>query len=95
MTSQGFSVDGRIVICGYQEDAIPSYVSCHDEVLIDDEQSIKTDAGWDAAPGALCGFLTGFILKDVNKLIKNCKRRKNVLINMVTLLLLNIKKEIL
>lgn len=68
--AQGFSVDGRIVICGYQEDAIPSYVTSHDEAIIDDEQSVKTAAGWKSPPGALCGFLTGFILKDVNKLFK-------------------------
>lgn len=66
--AQQFALKGRMVICGYQEDAIPSYFTCVNRAIIDDEVSIKTKAGWQYSSGNLFGFATGFVLKDVNDL---------------------------
>lgn len=70
LSSQGFDLAGRMVICGYQEDAVPSYYTAGTRHTIDDEVSLKTKSGWQFASGNLFGFLTGFLLKDVNLLKK-------------------------
>lgn len=62
----GFTVVGRIVVCGYQQAAIPSYFTHGLYGLIDDEVSLKTSAGWNFAQGNLFGFATGFLLKEVH-----------------------------
>src|SRR5581483_2291628 len=64
-----FNLNGRMVICGYQEDAIPSYYTSLHRTVIDDEVSTKTKAGWRFASGNLFGYITGFVLKDINDLI--------------------------
>ena len=61
-----FDLKGRIIICGYQEDAVPSYYSRHHSDDIDDEVSIKTDQGWDFASRSMFGFLVGFLFSDIN-----------------------------
>ena len=70
---QGFLLDGRMIICGYQEDAVPSYYTSCNQGVIDDEVSIKSNVGWQFAAGNLFGFITGFLLKDVNCLHEKIK----------------------
>src|SRR3990167_524626 len=72
LANQGFELDGRMVICGYQEDAVPSYYSSSTQAVIDDEKHKKSTQGWQFAAGNLFGFATGFLLKDVNCLKKVC-----------------------
>src|SRR3990167_5324490 len=72
LANQGFELDGRMVICGYQEDAVPSYYSSSTHAVIDDEKHKKSTQGWQFAAGNLFGFATGFLLKDVNCLKKVC-----------------------
>jgi len=67
LQESGFNLKGRVVIAGYQEDAIPSYYTSCKQAIIDDEVSTKTKAGWHFAAGNLFGFLTGFIFHDVNE----------------------------
>lgn len=62
-----FDVAGRVVICGFQADAVPSYYTFEDHLALDDESSQKTKAGWQFAPGNIFGYLTGFLLKDAQR----------------------------
>ncbi len=66
LAQQEFDLKGRMVICGYQEDAIRSYYTHFNRANIDDEASIKTKSGWQYAHGNLFGFASGFVLKDVS-----------------------------
>lgn len=68
--AHGFVNHGRIIVCGYQEDAIPSYIPSLQATKIDDEKSLKTDIGWEFASGNVYGFMTGFLLKDINHINK-------------------------
>jgi hypothetical protein len=76
LARERFALQGRMVICGYQEDAIPSYYTSIYRSVIDDEVSIKTKAGWHFASGNLFGYVTGFVLKDVNDLLYGSKAQQ-------------------
>jgi len=58
-------IDHRIVIMGYENNAIPPYLNCLSQERITDESVLKTTGGWEFAPGNLFGFLTGYLFKDV------------------------------
>ncbi len=75
---QGFTLHGRMIIAGYQEDAIPSYYTSFNDSIIDDEISIKTKVGWDFASGNVFGYLTGFLLKDSNSIGKRFQGKSMV-----------------
>ncbi len=72
LAQNGFEPVGRILICGYQEDAVPSYYTAGDAAIIDDEVSKKTNVGWQFATGNLFGFATGFLLQDCAGTNKTC-----------------------
>jgi hypothetical protein len=59
-----FSVDGRMIIIGYQEDAVPPYTTQWTRQAIDDEVIVKTAAGLSQPTRNIFGFMTGFLLKD-------------------------------
>lgn len=67
LVNAGFNPIGRIIIAGYQEDAMPSYYTGRRIYHIDDETSIKTESGWQFAAGNSAGFLTGFALQKCNQ----------------------------
>lgn len=66
----GFNLDGRLVILGYQEDAIAPYVSDFSRISIDDEVSVKTNTGRSAPARNIFGLYTGFVLKDLETMEK-------------------------
>lgn len=70
LQKKGFSVDGRIMIMGYQQEGIPSYHSCCTDSILDDEAQLKLAQGRTVPAHNMFGFLTGFLFKDVNWLQK-------------------------
>lgn len=68
LTQEGMSLDGRIIIAGYEEQAIPSYYTDFRSEKIDDEASSKGRAGWSLQLHNQFGLMTGFLLKDINYL---------------------------
>jgi hypothetical protein len=76
LQKNGFDLKGRMVICGYQEDAISNYYTSSTQEIIDDEVSKKTNVGWQFSQGNLFGFATGFVLKDVNAIKKYTRNQQ-------------------
>lgn len=62
----GFNLCGRIVISGYEEHAVPSYYTNFKSPRINDEASVKGNAGWSLKLHNRFGFMTGFLFKDIN-----------------------------
>jgi len=54
-----FSLSGRMLIMGYEQNAVPRYFDCLSQKQIEDEVVTKTESGWEFAPGNVFGFLTG------------------------------------
>ena len=65
-----FNLAGRMVIAGYEENAIPSYYSDYRECKINDEMSAQSNAGWSLRLHNRFGLMTGYLLKDFNTLAK-------------------------
>ncbi len=59
-----FSVDGRMIIIGYQEDAITPYTTSWTREALEDEVIVKTTAGLSQPTRNIFGYMTGFLLKD-------------------------------
>ena len=75
VTNGGLHINNRILISGYEQNAVPSYKFDVVKKNIDDESSIKnSSSGWSFAPGNLFGFITGFLFKDCN----NLKQKNNI-----------------
>jgi hypothetical protein len=70
LESAGFSLAQRFCIFGYQEEAVPPYTTNWQRVAIQDEIIAKTHAGISAPTKNIFGFMTGFLLKDVQWLQK-------------------------
>lgn len=66
--SEGLNIDGRIIILGYEENAIPCYYSDFTRPRIDDEATLKKRAGWTTKLHNKFGFMTAFLFKDINAL---------------------------
>jgi hypothetical protein len=66
LVQNGFNLSGRIVICGYEEHAVPSYYTDFRKSKINDEASSKNNAGWSLRLHNQFGFMTGFLFKDIN-----------------------------
>ncbi|OGB84769.1 hypothetical protein A3F66_00735 [candidate division TM6 bacterium RIFCSPHIGHO2_12_FULL_32_22] len=71
--SGGIHINDRILVSGYEQNAVPSYKFDLVKKNIDDEANIKTASGWSFAPGNLFGFITGFLFKDANVLKQKAK----------------------
>lgn len=61
-------VGGRMIILGYEEQGVPTYYTDFMMPKIDDEAMVKGKSGWSLKLHNRFGFMTGFLLKDVNRL---------------------------
>ncbi len=68
LTQAGMTLNGRYVILGYEENAVPSYYTNYQEAKIEDEASIKNRAGWSLRLHNRFGFMTGFLFKNAYKI---------------------------
>ena len=57
-----------MIILGYEEQGAPSYYTDFTQPKIDDEAMVKGKTGWSLKLHNRFGFMTGFLLKDVNPL---------------------------
>jgi hypothetical protein len=66
-----FQADGRLVIMGYEGNAIPRYVTnfhdCEGDA-ISDEVALKTRAGWAPPPNNRFGLMTGFLFRNAENI---------------------------
>lgn len=65
---EGLALKGRVVIVGYEESAVPSYYTDYRQSRINDEASLRNNAGWSLRLHNRFGFMTGFLFKDFNKI---------------------------
>lgn len=68
LKGESFALKGRIVIVGYEENAVPSYYTDYRQSRINDEAMVKNNVGWSMRLHNRFGFMTGFLFKDFNKL---------------------------
>ena len=61
-----FTLAQRLLIMGYEQNAIPTYFNCLSNKHLEDEAVTKTESGWEFAPGNVFGFLTGYLFKTVS-----------------------------
>lgn len=66
--AEGMNVEGRMSILGYEEQGGPSYYTDFMKPKIDDEAMVKGKAGWSLKLHNRFGFMTGFLMKDVNRI---------------------------
>lgn len=64
LKDSGIELDGRLVIAGYEEDAMPRYYTFFRQPIIDDEASRKNNGGWSAKLHNMFGFMTAYFFKD-------------------------------
>lgn len=69
LRSEGFSLDGRFVIMGYEEQAVPQYYTNFRKSKINDEATRKNLSGWSLRLHNRFGFMTGFLFKDLAKIV--------------------------
>ncbi len=62
-----FNIAGRMIILGYEENAVPSYYTDFTKPQIDDEMILKTKVGWSLRLHNRFGFMTAYLFKDLNK----------------------------
>jgi hypothetical protein len=66
LAQNNLNLSGRLMICGYEEQAFPSYYFRYKNAEINDEASSKVRAGWSIRLHNIFGFLTGYLFKDFN-----------------------------
>lgn len=66
LKSEGLDIAGRIIILGYEENAIPSYYTDFTRPKINDEAILRKRAGWTKKLHNKFGFMTAFLFKDIN-----------------------------
>lgn len=71
LSKNKLSLSGRLIICGYEEQAFPSYFFKYKNAEINDEASSKVPAGWSIRLHNIFGFLTGYLFKDFNYYAKH------------------------
>ena len=69
-----FTVDGRILIFGYQEEAVPPYQTQWQRIHIRDEVAVQSDRGITPPAKNIFGFMTGFVLHDTQWLARAWNR---------------------
>lgn len=70
---QGFKLNSRVVLTGYEEHAVPRYFTHFDEcngIKINDEAASKSDAGWSQTLHNRFGLMTGFLFRHANDAFK-------------------------
>lgn len=65
-----FTVDGRLLIFGYQEEAVPPYRTEWQRVHIRDEVEVQSERGMTPPARNIFGFMTGFALHDTQWLAR-------------------------
>ncbi len=68
LQNAGFSTPGRMVIMGYEGNAFPSYFTNFRDCegyLVNDEEPIKSTAGWSSRPNNRFGFMTGYLFRSI------------------------------
>ena len=68
LSENKLKLDGRMMILGYEEQGAPTYYTDFMQPKIDDEAMVKSKAGWSQKLHNRFGFMTGFLLKDVNRI---------------------------
>jgi len=67
LSSEGFGLCGRVVIMGYEEDAVPTYYPNFKKPRLDDETASFMESGlWSKRQHNKIGFMTGFLLSGVD-----------------------------
>lgn len=66
LRTEGLSLDGRIVIFGYEENAVSRYYTNFKKSKIDDEAILKNATGWSLKLHNRFGIITGFLFRDFN-----------------------------
>ncbi len=66
LRQRDLELKGRIVIMGYEENAVPAYYTNFCQPVIDDEAIRKNYAGWSQRLHNRFGFMTGFLFKDLD-----------------------------
>lgn len=62
---ENFAMHGRIIIMGYEEQAVPQYYTNFLNTRINDEAIRKNHAGWSLRLHNRFGFMTGFLFKEL------------------------------
>jgi hypothetical protein len=70
LQTEGFCLCGRNVILGYEENAVPNYYTNFCKPKIQDEASRLNRIDWSLRLHNRFGFMTGFLFKDINKLLQ-------------------------
>lgn len=65
LRDEAFNLNGRIIIMGYEEQAVPQYYTNFRQSKINDEATRKNHAGWSLRLHNRFGFMTGFLFKDL------------------------------
>ncbi len=68
MSTAGLNLDGRLVIMGYEEQAVPQYQTNFSQERINDEAMRKNSSGWSQKLHNRFGFMTGFLFKQLQKI---------------------------
>jgi len=66
LQASGFTVSGRSVIFGYEENAVPSYYTDYKKAMIRDEACVLNDIGWSLRLHNRFGVISGFLFKDID-----------------------------
>jgi hypothetical protein len=65
LQAETLPIVGRLTLMGYEEQGITRYKTRHTDVILSDEMSTRTNAGWSLKMFNRFGLLTGFLCKDV------------------------------
>jgi len=76
LQQDGFHIDGRIIVMGYEEQGVPRYYTDCKDAYFTDEMTHKTAAGWSLKMHNRFGLLTGFLCKGVNDLRQVLERKQ-------------------
>jgi len=68
LRDEGLTLSGRYGILGYEENAVPNYYTDFRKSTINDEATLKNNAGWSLKLHNRFGFMTGFLFKDINEM---------------------------
>jgi hypothetical protein len=65
LVQENFLLLGRMIIMGYEENAVPAYYTNYKHSGINDEALRKSNTGWSLRLHNRFGFMTGFLFKDL------------------------------
>lgn len=68
LAQKKFGLKGRMVIVGYEENAVPTYYTDYTRPRINDEATVKNNVGWSMRLHNRFGFMTGFVFRAINEL---------------------------